>query len=134
MDINGTVLIVDDDLDFLDSHKIMLEKSGFTAVTAESRAEAEKLIQDFEPNVAILDLMMEEMDGGFVLAHHIKKRYPDTVVIIVSGVTSETGMEFDDGTGEGNSWVKADAILSKPLRFEELTAVLDRFRKVAHSN
>lgn len=123
------VLIVDDDIDFLDSHKILLEQSGFTTITAESRKEAEELLEKTRPNVAIIDLMMEEPDGGFVLAHHLKRKYPDVPVIIASSVTSETGLEFDEGTGEGNSWVKADAILSKPLRFEEIQAVLKRFHE-----
>jgi hypothetical protein len=48
---------------------------------------------------------------------------------LVTAVTSETGLEFDAATEEERSWVKADAMLAKPLRFEQLLAELRQLLK-----
>ena len=124
-----TILVVDDDADFVTQVQVQLEAAGYTVLPAESQARAEQILADTQPDLAIVDLMMEHMDGGFVLAYKIKKAAPDTPVILVTAVTSETGFEFDAATEEERSWVKADVILDKPVRFEQLTREIDRLLK-----
>lgn len=128
-----TVLLVDDDIDFLEQHRLLLESAGLKVVSAESQAQAEELLENLQPDIAICDLMMEHTDGGFALCYHIKKRYPTTPVILVSAVASETGMEFDASTDEERSWIKADAFLTKPVRFEQLQGEIDRLLAKARS-
>ncbi|HPO50566.1 MAG TPA: response regulator, partial [Spirochaetota bacterium] len=53
-----------------------LEAAGFNVITAESEREAEKILENTRPDLAILDLMMENMDTGFTLSYHIKKKDP----------------------------------------------------------
>ena len=120
-----TVLIVDDDRDFLLQHEIMLKSAGYRVITAQSRKEAEDAASQIKPDLAVLDLMMDEMDDGFVLANFLKKKFDGIPVIIVSAVTSETGIEFDDSEG-GSSWTGADAIIQKPIRFEQLGREIER--------
>ena len=120
------VLVVDDDPDFRDQMVLQLQAAGYDVASAPGQAEAEKLLDDVQPDIAIIDLMMEHVDGGFALCYHIKKRLPDTPVIIVTGVASETGLEFDAATEEERSWVKADALLAKPVRFEQLQREIER--------
>lgn len=120
------VLIVDDDEDFLFQHRIQLENAGFEVVAASSRAEAEAKLADFTPDLAILDLMMEHHDDGFVLSHGLKRRFPAMPVILVTAVTSETGLVFDPASPEERAWVSADAMLAKPIRFEQLKREIDR--------
>lgn len=121
-----TVLIVDDDVDFLEQMKIQLTAAGYEPIPAESQKEAEQLLAERAPDAAVLDLMMEHTDTGFALAHKIKKARPEMPVIIVTGVTSETGMMFDADTRGERSWIKADAVLAKPIRFEQLRRELQR--------
>lgn len=121
-----TVLLVDDDVDFLDQQTTLLRAAGYTVITAPSQAKAEEALKTARVDLAIVDLMLENMDGGFALCYHIKKIDPAIPVILVSAVTSETGMDFDAATAEERSWVKADAFLVKPLRFEQLVAQMDR--------
>lgn len=122
-----TILIVDDDEDFLFQLKVQLEGAGYAVVSADSVPRARRVIANTRPDAAILDLMMEEMDAGFTLCHEIKKAYPNCPVIMCTAVVSETGMEFDAATSEERSWIKADALLDKPVRFEQLKRELDRF-------
>jgi DNA-binding response OmpR family regulator len=120
------VLLVDDDEDFLFQHRIQLENAGFEVTTATTRAQAETAIASFTPDVAILDLMMEQHDDGFVLSHHLKRAFPGLPVIMVTAVTSETGLVFDPSSAAERAWVGADALLAKPIRFEQLRREIDR--------
>lgn len=124
-----TVLIVDDDPDFLLQQKVQFEAAGYTPLTASTKDEALKLLEQHRPDVAVVDLMMEEEDTGFVVCYQIKKKNPDVLVIMVTGVASETGIEFDAATDEERAWVKADALLPKPVRFEQVLAEIERHHR-----
>ncbi len=121
------VLVVDDDLDFLTQTQVNLEAAGFEVETAESQKQAEEYLEQNHPDVAVVDLMMEHLDAGFALSYHIKKKDPKIPVILVTAVTSETGLEFDASTDEERLWVKADAFLAKPVRIEQLIREINRF-------
>lgn len=121
-----TVLVVDDDEDYRFQQKVQLEAAGFKVIEADSKATAEALLENDKPDIAVVDLMMEEMDAGFTLCYHIKKKNPSIPVILVTAVTHETGLEFDATTKEERSWVKADAMLAKPIRFDQLRREIDR--------
>lgn len=124
-----TILVVDDDADYLFQTRTQLEAAGYAVVTAEGVADARKLLETQTPDLAIVDLMMEETDGGFSLCYHIKRRFPRVPVVLVTAVASETGMDFDASTDEERSWVRADAVLSKPVRFEQLQREIGRLLK-----
>jgi len=120
------VLLVDDDEDFLFQQRMQLQDAGFEVITAQGQDQAEALRADRRPDVAVIDVMMENPDAGFVLCHHIRKTSPGFPVILVTSVNSETGMDFDMATDEDREWIKADALLSKPIRFEQLRGEIDR--------
>ncbi len=121
-----TILIVDDDLDYLFQLKVKLEQFGFRTITAESQKEAEKLIETVKPDLAILDLMMESEDSGFILCYKLKKKYPDVPIIIATGVAAETGIVFDINDENNRKWIKADRFLEKGIRSDLLKQEIDR--------
>ncbi|HOE03671.1 MAG TPA: response regulator [Bacteroidales bacterium] len=106
-----TILIADDDYDYLYQMCYHIEDAGFTVIKANSQAEAEAVIGELKPDLALFDLMMENHDSGFVLAYKMKKTYPDVPVIIATAVAGETGLNF--GNGNQGGWVKADKYLEK---------------------
>ena len=114
------ILIVDDDDDFLLQIKIILSNNGYSVVTAYGRKEAETVLETLRPDCACIDLMKEEKDGGFVLSHHLKNRYPDVPVLLLTAVTAETGISFGVVSAAEKEWIKADVILPKPVRPEQL--------------
>lgn len=114
------VLLVDDDADYLDQLRLQFENIGFAVTTALNEHEAQAACADGLPDLAVLDLMMDKVDGGFTLAHWLKGRDPRLPVIMVTGVTAETGLDFVR-SGRGQlGWIKADAVLAKPVRFEQI--------------
>jgi len=123
------ILVVDDDIDFLEQMEAQLQAAGFEVITADGRKKAEEIIEQTRPDLAIVDLMMEDMDGGFVLSYHLKKKYPDVPIILATAVAGATGLKFDAVTPEERSWVKADAIIDKPVRFEQLKREIERLLK-----
>lgn len=122
-------ILVDDDLDFLTQCKLYLKNLGFKVITGESQAEGEKLIENESYDLAIFDLMMENQDSGFILSYKSKKKNPDVPVLLATAVTSETGMEFDAVTEESREWIKADTILDKGIRSDQLEREIDRVMK-----
>ena len=126
MTVKRRVLLVDDDQDILDQLSLTLGGEGFEVVTAQGREAGEERLLQGQPDLAIVDLMMEEMDSGFVLCHEIKKLYPDTPVILLTAVTAVTGLDFHPQSKAARAWIKADAVLDKPVRFEQLTAEVRR--------
>jgi hypothetical protein len=54
-------------------------------------------------------------------------------VILVTSVNSETGLGFGMATEEERSWIQADAMLAKPIRFEQLKSEIDRLLQARHT-
>jgi CheY-like chemotaxis protein len=130
MNLQGkTVFIADDDYDYLFQLRFQLERWGCNVVSADSQREAEKLIQRFKPDLAILDLMMENDDSGFILSYKLKKLYPDVPVVIATAVSAETGMSFGLNSEEDRKWIKADCYLEKGIRPEQLKIELEKLLK-----
>ncbi len=123
------VLIVDDDPDFLELMRFHVEAMGMEVMTARSRAEAEELLAKVRPDLAILDLMMERLDDGFALSYAVKKKDPSIPVVFITAVARETGLRFDGSSQEEREWMKADALLDKPVRFEQVREVIERLLK-----
>jgi two-component system alkaline phosphatase synthesis response regulator PhoP len=115
-----TILVADDDPDYLFQTVFSLEKAGYKTMAVESQSEAEAVISKFKPSLAIFDLMMESDDSGFILCYKIKKKYPDVPVILATAVSHETGMSFSLDSGKDKSWIRADKYLEKGIRPEQL--------------
>lgn len=123
-------MIVDDDVDYLFQMRESVKDMGFDVITAGTQKEAEDIIERTRPDLAILDLMMENQDTGFILSHKIKSKHPDVPVIIVSAVTAETGMLFDVTTEEERDWIKADLFLDKGIRNDQLHKEIKKLLKM----
>ncbi len=121
MSLEGkNIFIVDDDIDYLFQLQFHVNQWGCNVITATSQREAELILEDMKPDLAILDLMMESEDSGFVLSYKMKKKYPDVPVIIATAVSSETGISFNVTSEEDRRWIKADLYLEKGIRPEQL--------------
>ena len=127
---NKTILLVDDDIDYLEQLKLKVESLGFIVITAEGEKEAENVLNDLQPDLSIFDLMMENKDSGFILSYKAKKKYPEMPVIIATAVTAETGMQFSIETKSARNWIKADLYLEKGLRTDQLHREINKLLKI----
>ncbi len=120
------VLLVDDDSDFLWQQKVQLEADGFEVVTAVGEADAKAKLAERHPDLAVIDVMMDNPDTGFTLCYYIRKVAPRIPLILVTSIVSETGMDFALASDNDRAWIRADALLAKPIRFEQLRREIDR--------
>ena len=124
-----TILLADDDPDMIAQLSDVLTSAGYGIVAAASRQEAEDALLGVKPDLAILDLMMEQMDAGFVLSHHLRQLYPETPIILLTAVSSATGISFAACDADVRAWAKFDRIMDKPVRPEELRAAVRQLLK-----
>jgi len=121
--INGEkikVLLVDDEINFVDVLFKRLNKRNIDVTKTYSGTESIKALRKVDFDVAVLDLKMEDMDGLEVLKI-FKNMYSKMEVIIL------TGHESEQTAREGMKY-GAFAYLTKPCDFEEL---IDTIRRAA---
>jgi DNA-binding response OmpR family regulator len=125
-----TVLIVDDDSDYLAQMELQVKRLGYDVVTADTQKEGEDLIKKQQFDLAIIDLMMENKDSGFILCYKMKQKNPSMPVIIASAVTAETGLSFGVETAADRSWIKADTFIEKGIRPDQLEREINKLLKI----
>jgi len=120
------ILFVEDDADFRVEYAQKLRDAGFTVVEAEGETPAGELLRKDKFDLAIVDLVMENADGGFTLCYHIKKTNPGMPTILITAINNEMELRFSVESKSEQSWIKADAMLNKPMRFEQLLSEVRR--------
>lgn len=83
------LLLVDDDLDVIDAYKTILGGTGHELAVAYSATEARALLSRFTPDLAVVDIMMEDGIPGFDLAQQIHDRFPGTPILMVSSLNEQ---------------------------------------------
>jgi CheY-like chemotaxis protein len=122
------VLLVDDDVDFLNAVRLTLEAAGYDVVSAHTGSDAIALLRQVPVQVAILDLMMEEPDSGISVAHFLR-RQPEMAgipVVLATAVTEKTGFRVSLDDPDDRDWLKVDAWVDKPVDPELLLQEVER--------
>jgi two-component system, cell cycle sensor histidine kinase and response regulator CckA len=115
---SGTVLLVDDEASVRDVCRRMLERLGFTVLSAADGREAVDLLRSHGDIVrwVLLDLVMPRMDGVETL-RLLRELSPGIKVIMSSGYNSAELVERMPKSG-------VDGFIQKPYRFGDLAALL----------
>ena len=112
------ILCVDDDQDLLDALRLVLEKSGYAMVEARSAEIGLRKYKESNPDLIIIDLMMEEVDAGTSLVTGLKALGNTRPVYMLSSVgdnLSETINYADLGLA---------GVFQKPITPDSLLRVL----------
>ena len=111
------ILIVDDDYDFLEINRMILERAGYRVVTAAEPQQGLALMAKEKPDLVISDLMMSALDSGFSFARSIKEdpRFADIPVILSTSVSSAMGLDFRPRSAQETAQMNVDAYFDKPL-------------------
>jgi two-component system alkaline phosphatase synthesis response regulator PhoP len=120
MDRKPRILLVDDDVDFVDLNRAVLENHGFDVTIAFSGREGLDKVRFEQPDLIVLDLMMEKHDSGFGFAKTLKKDplYRTIPILMLTAVSESTGYDFSQELD--GYWMKTDDYASKPLLPDEL--------------
>jgi two-component system OmpR family response regulator len=107
------IVLVDDEPNILQFLEIGLLNEGFEVQTAQDGMSGITLIKQFQPHIAVLDVMMPGMDG-FEVCRMIKKTENVAVIML-------TAKEEVDDRIKGLT-LGADDYMIKPFSFDELLA------------
>ncbi len=115
------IMLVDDDRDFLEMNRRLLEKRGYSVSCFGNTDEAIRMMRDIKPDLVVTDLMMSGMDSGFRFSREIKEDpvLGDVPVIIVTAVSSLRGFSFRPHSQEELESLNADAYFDKPVSEDE---------------
>ncbi len=88
------ILIVDDDVDVLETGRVVLEREGYEVLLASNRDEGMRMAADKAPDLIILDVMMEVIDDGFVMARELRKQGNTVPIMMLTSIGAATGLKF----------------------------------------
>jgi two-component system, OmpR family, response regulator len=111
-----SVLLVDDENEFVSTLAERLSLRGIAARTAVSGEEALRMIEAEQPQAVVLDIRMPDI-GGLVVLQQIKTRYPQVRVLLLSAHAS---------TRDGIEGMRLGAVdyLIKPVNIDDLVLIL----------
>ena len=116
--MSARVLVVDDESPIRNFLAEGLTDAGYHVLTAPNGAEALESVDQYQPEVVLLDLLMPVMDGwGFLRARRSQPALAAVPVVVFSGAGK-------DGLQEA-AVLQANAVLPKPLNLDVISAVLD---------
>jgi len=130
MSESKSVLIIDDDSDFVRAVQALLESSGYKVRSALNGREGLQLAKTTQPDLILLDVMMSERTEGFFLLQEMR-RVPvlsNTPVIVVSSIYSDEPV-FRVNPEAG--WLPANLFLAKPVEPAKLLSEVKRLTSEA---
>jgi two-component system alkaline phosphatase synthesis response regulator PhoP len=120
------ILIVDDDQDYGDALRIVLENNGYEVNHVLNIRDGQKALEGEKPNLIILDVMMDRHTDGFDLCYNLKhdEACRTIPIMMVTAVTEKTGFKFSPETD--GEYLQADAYVSKPIPLVELLSRVNK--------
>ena len=106
------ILIVDDDPDITFATALFLKKAQHEVLTASNRADGMKAIDDENPDLIILDVMMEQADDGIAMAQELRRQGCEIPILMLTSVGKVTGFTYD----EDREMVPVNAFFEKPIQ------------------
>ena len=121
---NERILIIDDDDDLVHSLRLPLEAAGYAVSRAASGAEGLKKVKEVNPDLIILDVMMDSTTEGFHVSLALRsadpgseyKAYSKIPILMFTSIHTTTSLRF----GPDQTYLPVDAFIEKPIEPAEL--------------
>jgi phosphoribosyl 1,2-cyclic phosphodiesterase/ActR/RegA family two-component response regulator len=122
-DVQGSVLIIENDPDTMELLSLLFHREGFTVYTADDGAEGVSLASVHKPDVIVCDLLMGRMDG-FQVLQQVRGQVDGArpIVIVVSAKSYKPDIVRAKELG-------ADVYLVKPILPDDLLDAVHRGRQ-----
>lgn len=112
------ILYIDDDAEFLDSVRLILESNGFMVDSAPSAEEGLRKFKKERPDLIVVDLMMEEVDSGTNFVKEMKLLNNTAPIYLLSSAGDQLSMTTNYAD------LGLDGIFQKPLHPEKLLSTI----------
>jgi Response regulators consisting of a CheY-like receiver domain and a winged-helix DNA-binding domain len=117
------VLVVEDDVMMRDMLSMYLSEEGYSVRQAGTGEEGLRIVQDFMPDIVLLDLMLPDMDGMGVCASIRERSHVPIMILSMKSEVSERVHALKAG---------ADDYMCKPFSMHEMTARVEALIRRSH--
>ena len=117
-------ILVDDNTDYLFTMETFLRRNGFEVYTAEDGQKGLDLIREENPDIVLLDVMMESLFSGFELCKTMRTedKLKHIPIIGISGMGDELGIDYQQWPDF--EYFSPDAFLDKPVDKQRLLELI----------
>jgi len=114
------ILLIDNDEQYVETTKSLLENDGYIVITAKSSKQGLSYVRYDKPDLILTELMLEKHDSGFIIARTLKADplFRDIPIFMITAVKEKTGHGFSQ-TLDGY-WMKTDDYAPKTIEADEL--------------
>jgi CheY-like chemotaxis protein len=123
---NEKILIVDDDDDVVFAMRIPLEAAGYKVFRAASGDEGLQTVKEVNPDLILLDVMMDSTTAGFQVSLALRSpdpaseyaAYKNIPILMITAIHTTTPLRF----GPDKEYLPVDAFIEKPIEPDALLA------------
>lgn len=115
------ILVVDDSLPILELASTMLKLLGYEPLKASTGAEALKILAQEQPDMALLDVILPDMDG-FKICQHIRNTAALSQIPVFMLSAKKTSDDMERGEKAG-----ADEYVTKPFKSAEMAQLIKNY-------
>ena len=122
-----TVLLADDDGDFVEMNRMLLEQNGCCVRVAYSGRQCLAEVNVNRPDIIILDMVMESREDGFEVSRELRnsEHTKSIPLVMITSVNDKTHFRLEPD----RTWLPVDALLEKPVEPQLLLTVVDEALK-----
>jgi CheY-like chemotaxis protein len=136
MEKKARIFMVDDDSDLIQVVKWVFEAEGYEFRSASSAKEALEIIDSVQPDLMILDVMMEDIVAGFRVVNALRnfeenphnQKFAGMPILMLTSVQQRTKMKISQDAG--TKLLPIDSFLEKPVKpkvlLEKVTELLKK--------
>ena len=128
MSEQNSIMIIDDDVQLVDTVKTLLESVGYQVSYAYQSEKGMELAREIKPDLILLDVMFAGPPGpdGIELSRRLHQDpvLKDIPVIILSGIKKVLDMPIKIGPDE--TWMPVKAFLEKPVKPDKLLSEIEK--------
>jgi CheY-like chemotaxis protein len=112
------IMVIDDDPDFLTAMRLVLEASGYIMAEAKSAEQGLKIYKKTNPDLVLVDLMMEEIDSGTTFVKELRLVGNKAPVYLLSAAGDEMADNID------YAQLGFAGVFQKPIENQRLLSVI----------
>ncbi|MEA1979994.1 MAG: response regulator [candidate division Zixibacteria bacterium] len=132
--------MIDDDVNLVNVVKMVFKSKGYKFSEAHSATEGLEKITEVNPDLIILDVIMEDFVAGFRVVSELRttegdskySAYTKTPILMLTSVTEKTRFDFNKHVG--TSLLPVDAFVEKPVKPADLLAKVEELLQKAARN
>ena len=131
MGADKLVLLIDDDADFHEIIRMIVEPAGYRLEGVSTGPAGLEAARRLLPDLILLDIMLDSPSEGFHLAYEMKKdeALEKIPIVMISAIGQTMGMDYAKELG--TDYVPAAAFLDKPLEAKSLLGAMAKALEAA---